>query len=151
VSRSNLNSSTIHNTTGTFNLVVKDRFAFRLSGAFQSKPQPAYWPVAVLETYLTYRAPSRAVNPCIFCVLHRNPTAFPLPILGERCHFPGDAIRPSLALPIQIKRQYLAERVFKTSKDLLGGSRLPGPLKPFEDAVPESYAPGRSEFGSCRI
>ena len=87
MSRSNLNSSTIHNTTGTFNLVVKDRFAFRLSGALQSKLQPAYWPVAVLETYSTYRVPSRAVNPCIFCVLHRNPTAFPLPILGERCRF----------------------------------------------------------------
>jgi hypothetical protein len=84
VSRSNLNSSTIHNTTGTFNLVVKDRFAFRLSGAFQSKLQPAYWPVAVLETYSTYRVPSRAVNPCIFCVLHRNPTAF-------RCRLSGSA------------------------------------------------------------
>ena len=138
-------------TTGTFNLLSKTDSHSALGGALQSKLQPAYWPVAVLETYSTYRVPSRAVNPCIFCVLHRNPTAFPLPIVGERCHFSGDAIRLSLALPIQFKRQYLAERVFKTSKDLLGGSRLPGPLKPFEDAVPESYAPGRSEFGSCRI
>jgi len=87
VSRSNFNPSTIHNTTGTFNLVVKDRIAFRLSGAFQSRLQPAYRPAAVLETRLTYRLPSRAVNPCVFCVLHRNPTAFPLSIVGERCHF----------------------------------------------------------------
>jgi hypothetical protein len=36
VSRSNLNPSYLHNTTGTFNLIVKDRSAFRLSGAFQS-------------------------------------------------------------------------------------------------------------------
>lgn len=33
LSRSNLNPSYLHNTTGTFNLIVKDQIAFRLSGA----------------------------------------------------------------------------------------------------------------------
>ena len=63
-SRSNLNPSYLHNTTGTFNLIVKDQTAFRLSGAFQSSfacPLSSSFQT-VLETFLTYRPIRVTVN-----------------------------------------------------------------------------------------
>ena len=53
-------------TTGTFNLVVKDRIAFRLSGAPSGLDGPATRAnPAVLETLQTYSAAQNPVNPRI--------------------------------------------------------------------------------------
>jgi hypothetical protein len=53
-------------TTGTFNRVVKDRIAFRLSGANSGLDGPATRAdPAVLETLQTYLAAENPVNACI--------------------------------------------------------------------------------------
>ncbi len=73
-------------TTGTFNLVFKDRSAFRLSGAFRPGIR-CRTPVLVPpcsgkaktweKTFSTYRAPSRTVNPGSRCEIQRISTVFP--------------------------------------------------------------------------
>ena len=52
-------------TTGTFNLIVKDRTAVRLSGAHSVQPDTHMCDPAVLETLQTYRAAKNPVNPLI--------------------------------------------------------------------------------------
>ena len=52
-------------TTGTFNLIVKDRTAIRLSGAHSVQPGTHMCDPAVLETLQTYRAAKNPVNPRI--------------------------------------------------------------------------------------
>ncbi len=53
-----------HLTTGTFNLIVKDRIASRLSGAPSVRTNPAIdGNPYVLETFQSYRAGANAVNP----------------------------------------------------------------------------------------
>src|SRR5690348_15209036 len=73
-------------TTGTFNLVFKDRSAFRLSGAFQPGIR-CRTPVLVpprssqarmqWKTFSPYRVPSRTVNPGSRPEIQRISTAFP--------------------------------------------------------------------------
>ena len=50
-------------TTGTFNLIVKDRIAFRLSGALSVRTEPLNGIPYVLETFQPYRVARSAVNP----------------------------------------------------------------------------------------
>jgi len=49
-------------TTGTFNLIFKDRIAFRLSGANSVRREAHMCAPAVLETLQTYRAAKNPVN-----------------------------------------------------------------------------------------
>ena len=73
-------------TTGTFNLVFKDRSAFRLSGAFRPGfrfripvlvPQRSGQARTSGKTFSPYREPSRTVNPGSRPEIQRISTAFP--------------------------------------------------------------------------
>ena len=50
-------------TTGTFNLIVKDRIASRLSGALSVRTGSPEGNPCVLETFQPYRAAPTPVNP----------------------------------------------------------------------------------------
>lgn len=64
-----------HLTTGTFNLIVKDRIASRLSGALSVRTDSPEGNPYVLETFQPYRVGSSAVNPLqsqdfhLFCTI----------------------------------------------------------------------------------
>ena len=68
-----------HLTTGTFNLIVKDRIASRLSGALSVRPDSPEGNPDVLETFQPYRVGSSAVNPLqsqdfhLFCTMGSCP------------------------------------------------------------------------------
>ena len=60
-------------TTGTFNLIVKDRIAFRLSGALSVRTDPPYGNPYVLETFPPYRV----AQPLSTLCNHRISTCYP--------------------------------------------------------------------------
>lgn len=119
MSRSNLNPRHLHNTTGTFNLIVKDRSAFRLSGALQSIS-----PVHYLVASRLSSKPFKLTKHTQHCqpMLPEDFYLIQSTYSGER--YLPDLLRiyATLGKPLSTNpcfRDYKAKRVFKTSKDQL--------------------------------
>jgi hypothetical protein len=131
-------------TTGTFNLVVKDRSALRLSGAFQPGIR-CRTPVLVpprsrqartqRKTFSPYRAPSRTVNLGSRPEIQRISTAFPQGAQRPKRSWNVRETTRFRPLP-ECRFGTKAARKMNLKKDLLEVSAITRPLKPFEELCP---------------
>jgi hypothetical protein len=124
-------------TTGTFNLIVKDRIAFRLSGALSVRTRSPCGNPHVLETFQPYRVGSSAVNPLqsqdfhLFCTTGSCPH-------GWGNSDVGNSLRRATKRCFRLKRQGLSARA-EAEDGQISKDRWEVLLfaKPFRDFVPE--------------